>query len=259
MRRTCSRPVRVSRSASARASSMVAGSRSTPSSVLDDHLGRRQPLGQHVVDRELEVLGVDAQREGQAGLRVEVDEQHPVAELGQRGPDRGDGRRLGDATLLVGDREDVSSLVIGAHHAGRPVPWRSTHLPDFDPCPRPHSSPAPRPASATPSPTSSRPAATTWSWSPATRNGWRRWPPSCAPPYGVEVEVLPADLTDRADLARVEARLADADPPGRPAGQQRRLRAQGAVPRQLRRRRAGDARRPGHRGAAALATPRSGR
>jgi len=31
--------------------------------------------------------------------------------------------------------------------------------------------------------------------------------------YGVEVEVLPADLTDRGDLARVEARLADAARP----------------------------------------------
>jgi uncharacterized protein len=31
--------------------------------------------------------------------------------------------------------------------------------------------------------------------------------------YGVEVEVLPADLADRAELARVEARLADRDRP----------------------------------------------
>src|SRR6476659_6625150 len=31
--------------------------------------------------------------------------------------------------------------------------------------------------------------------------------------YGVEVEVLPADLVDRASLARVEARLADRDRP----------------------------------------------
>ncbi len=75
--------------------------------------------------------------------------------------------------------------------------------------------------------------------------------------YGVEVEVLAADLTDRTDLARVEARLADRGPPGRPAGQQRRLRAQGALPRQLRRRRDRDARRPGHRGAAAHRTRRS--
>ena len=41
-------------------------------------------------------------------------------------------------------------------------------------------------------------------------------------------------------------------PPGRPAGQQRRLRAQGQVPRQRRRRRDRDARRPGHRRAPAL-------
>ena len=40
-----------------------------------------------------------------------------------------------------------------------------------------------------------------------------RWPTSCAAPHQVEVEVLPADLTDRADLARVEARLADHDRP----------------------------------------------
>ena len=47
-------------------------------------------------------------------LGIEVDEQHLVAELGERGTDRGDGRRLGDATLLVGDRED------GRGSAGHP-------------------------------------------------------------------------------------------------------------------------------------------
>ncbi len=76
---TCSRPVRVSRSASARASSMVAGSRSTPSSVSRITSAGDEALGQHVVHRELEVLRVDAEGEGQAGLRVEVDEQHPLA------------------------------------------------------------------------------------------------------------------------------------------------------------------------------------
>ena len=42
-----------------------------------------------------------------------------------------------------------------------------------------------------------RPAATTSSWSPATPPASRRSPPSCAATYGVEVEVLTADLVDR--------------------------------------------------------------
>ena len=51
-------------------------------------------------------LGIDPEGEGQAGLRVEVDQQHRLAELGQRRADGRDGRRLGHAALLVGDRQD---------------------------------------------------------------------------------------------------------------------------------------------------------
>ena len=125
---TCSRPVRVSRSASARASSIVAGSRSTPSSVSMMHLGRVETLGQHVVHRELEVLGVDAEGEGQAGLRVEVDEQDLVAELGQGRPEGGHRGGLGDAALLVGDREcrchrSLSCRTAVAEIATTPVCW----------------------------------------------------------------------------------------------------------------------------------------
>ena len=84
---------------------------------LDDDLDRVDTLGQDVVDRGLEVLGVDAEREGQAGLRVEVDQQHAVPELGQRGADRGDGRGLRDPALLVGDgqRDGGRSPALGAH------------------------------------------------------------------------------------------------------------------------------------------------
>ena len=81
--------------------------------------------------------------------------------------------------------------------------------------------------------------------------GCERSPATCGASYGVEVEVLPADLADRDQLARVEARLRDAERPVRPAGQQRRFRAEGPLPRQRRRRRAADARRAGHRGDAA--------
>ena len=52
------------------------------------------------------LLGLEAEREREAGLRIEVDEQHLLAEIGERQPD-GLGRRgLGHAALLVGDRED---------------------------------------------------------------------------------------------------------------------------------------------------------
>ena len=64
-------------------------------------------LGEHVVDGGVEVLGVDAEAEGEAGLGVEVDEEDPLALLGERRTERGDSGRLGDAALLVGDGDDV--------------------------------------------------------------------------------------------------------------------------------------------------------
>ena len=52
------------------------------------------------------LLGLEAEREREARLRIEVDEEHALAEVGERQAD-GLGRRgLGDAALLVGDRED---------------------------------------------------------------------------------------------------------------------------------------------------------
>ena len=84
---------------------------------LDDDLQRVHALGQDVVHGDLEVLRIDAERERQAGLRVEVDQQHAVAQLGQGRPDGGDGRRLGDAALLVGDGEGDGRRArgLGAH------------------------------------------------------------------------------------------------------------------------------------------------
>ena len=60
----------------------------------------------HVVHRRLEVADVDAEAGAGVALRVEVDDQHPVAEVGQAGPEVHRGGGLADAALLVGDGHD---------------------------------------------------------------------------------------------------------------------------------------------------------
>ena len=82
----------------------VGGQQSHPARV-DDRVVGLHPLQQHVVQRRRALLGLEAEGEGEAGLGVEVDEEHPLAEIGERQAD-GLGRRgLGDAAFLVGDRE----------------------------------------------------------------------------------------------------------------------------------------------------------
>ena len=44
---------------------------------------------------------------GGVALRIEVDHQHPVAEIGEAGGQVHGGRRLADAALLVGDGDDA--------------------------------------------------------------------------------------------------------------------------------------------------------
>ena len=47
------------------------------------HLGQLGPADQHVVQRHIEALWVEAEREGQTRLRVEVDHEHAVPLFGQ--------------------------------------------------------------------------------------------------------------------------------------------------------------------------------
>ncbi len=72
-----------------------------------DVADRGVALHQHVVDRVVELVGVDAQPDRQRALRVEVDQQHPAAALGQRGAEVDCRRRLADPALLVAHRDGL--------------------------------------------------------------------------------------------------------------------------------------------------------
>ena len=66
--------------------------------VLQRHL-----VHQHVVHRRLQAAVLDAQPGRGVALRIEVDDQRSLAELGEAGTDVDRRRRLADAALLVGD------------------------------------------------------------------------------------------------------------------------------------------------------------
>ena len=227
---TCSRPVRVSRSASARASSMVAGSRSTPSSVSTITSVGVQALGQHVVHRQLEVLGVDAQRERQAGLRVEVDEQHPAARA-RRARRRARRRWSSSRRHPSGwrPRGSWSWRRARAHHAASRVAVLATVRECWAACRDPLAlvTGPDRPASACPSPAGSprtghdlvlvsrdpraAGAARRRARASRTASRWRCWSPTSATATQLAAGRGPAGRPGAA---------------GRPAGQQRRLRPQ---------------------------------
>ena len=86
---------------------------------LEDGLGHVGTPENDLVDGDLDGVGVDPEAEGETGLRVEVDEEHPLAHLGERGTERGDGRRLGDTSLLVRQRDDRGLGGSGAFGHGR--------------------------------------------------------------------------------------------------------------------------------------------
>ena len=80
---------------------------------------QRGAVDEHVVDgRHLGVV-VDAQGRAGVSLGVEVDDEHLQTGLGHRCRDVDGGRRLADATLLVGDREDPRHGRLGERAAGQ--------------------------------------------------------------------------------------------------------------------------------------------
>ena len=94
----------------------------------DDLVEGHVALHQQVVDGQVHLVRVQAEADRQRALRVEVDQQHLAAELGERGT-QVDGRRgLADATLLVAHRDDARALPwvntgfgSGRSGIGRPV------------------------------------------------------------------------------------------------------------------------------------------
>ena len=65
-------------------------------------------------------LALDAEAGRGVALRIEVDDQHVLADGGQRGAEIDRGRGLADAALLVGDGEDARRLRCSARSAGLP-------------------------------------------------------------------------------------------------------------------------------------------
>ena len=72
---------------------------------LDQRGVRFDVAEQHIVDRHRQLVRIGTQREAQAALGVEVDQQHPLADLGERRTQGGDRGRLGHPALLVGHRQ----------------------------------------------------------------------------------------------------------------------------------------------------------
>src|SRR5262249_57425574 len=71
---------------------------------------------QHIEGRDRAL--VDAETRARVALRVEVDDEHALADRCERGAEIDGGRGLADAALLVGEREHAGALA-GAEEAHR--------------------------------------------------------------------------------------------------------------------------------------------
>ncbi len=62
---------------------------------------------QHVIGRAVAVAAIDAEAGGGVALRIEIDDQHALADRRERGAEIDRGGGLADAALLVGQRQDA--------------------------------------------------------------------------------------------------------------------------------------------------------
>ena len=73
--------------------------------VGDDRFAQRRFADQHVIGRAAAVAAVDAEAGRGVALRIEIDDQHALADRGERGAEIDRGGGLADAALLVGERQ----------------------------------------------------------------------------------------------------------------------------------------------------------
>ncbi len=73
----------------------------------DDGVAQRRVADQHVVGRAAAVAAVDAEAGRGVALRIEVDDQHALADRGQRRAEIDRRGGLADAALLVGEGQDA--------------------------------------------------------------------------------------------------------------------------------------------------------
>ena len=95
--------------------------------VLDarrlDAVLERHVVEKDVVDRGVEVAGLDAEAGRGVPLWIEVDDEHPVAEIGEGRSEVDGGRGLADPALLVRHREDAGERPASrGHHRGEGRP-----------------------------------------------------------------------------------------------------------------------------------------
>ena len=83
---------------------------------LHHHFVHRGIASEELVDGAAHSRRIESEAGGGVGLGVEIDEQHGMAELRQRGAEVDGGGRLADAPLLVDDGED--GCPGGSQHLG---------------------------------------------------------------------------------------------------------------------------------------------
>jgi hypothetical protein len=70
-------------------------------------VAQRRFADQHVIGRATAAAAIDAEAGRGVALRIEIDDQHPLADRGQGGAEVDRGGGLADAALLVGQRENA--------------------------------------------------------------------------------------------------------------------------------------------------------
>ena len=82
----------------------------------DDRVAQRRLASQHIIGRVQAASPIDAEAGRGIALRIEIDDQHVLADRRERGAKIDRGRGLADAALLVGDRQHARRF--GAPAAG---------------------------------------------------------------------------------------------------------------------------------------------